>query len=133
MRRRPWGKVLSSKSTSEERPPSPQMFSMLRNPSKSSGSTYVTSKFKPLRTLLLHQPLLTSLYLSQQAVLVLALAATMGFTNNKHIVNTYNLYVVFFVALGTLSTAYGLAIIGSTVGQPSCMRVKTPLRWSHSC
>jgi hypothetical protein len=42
------------------------------------------------------------------------------FTNNKHIVNTYNLLVVIFVALGTLATAYGLAIIGSTVGQPSC-------------
>ena len=41
-------------------------------------------------------------------------------TNNRHIVNTYNLLVVVFVALGTLSTAYGLAIIGSTVGQPSC-------------
>ncbi|KAI7586340.1 hypothetical protein KC316_g5657, partial [Hortaea werneckii] len=40
-------------------------------------------------------------------------------TNNRHIVNTYNLLVVVFVALGTLSTAYGLAIIGSTVGQPS--------------
>ena len=38
----------------------------------------------------------------------------------KHIVNSYNLLVVIFVALGTLSTAYGLAIIGSTVGQPSC-------------
>ncbi|SMR53866.1 unnamed protein product [Zymoseptoria tritici ST99CH_1E4] len=37
----------------------------------------------------------------------------------KHIVNTYNLLVVIFVALGTLATAYGLAIIGSTVGQPS--------------
>jgi hypothetical protein len=39
---------------------------------------------------------------------------------NKHVVNTYNLLVVIFVALGTLSTAYGLAIIGSTVGQPNC-------------
>ncbi|KAK5124672.1 hypothetical protein LTR85_001385 [Meristemomyces frigidus] len=38
---------------------------------------------------------------------------------NKHIVNTYNFLVVAFVALGTLSTAYGLAIIGSTVGQPN--------------
>lgn len=38
----------------------------------------------------------------------------------KHIVNTYNLLVVIFVALGTLSTAYGLAVIGSTVGQPNC-------------
>lgn len=35
-------------------------------------------------------------------------------------INTYNLLVVIFVALGTLSTAYGLAIIGSTVGQPNC-------------
>jgi hypothetical protein len=34
-------------------------------------------------------------------------------------VNPYNLSVVIFVALGTISTAYGLAIIGSTVGQPN--------------
>ena len=40
-------------------------------------------------------------------------------TGGKHIVNTYNLLVVVFVALGTFSTAYGLAIIGSTVGQPN--------------
>ena len=40
---------------------------------------------------------------------------------SKHIVNAFNLWVVVFVALGTLSTAYGLAIIGSTVGQPNCM------------
>jgi MFS family permease len=38
---------------------------------------------------------------------------------NKIIVNAYNLWVVVFVALGTISTAYGLAIIGSTVGQPN--------------
>lgn len=38
---------------------------------------------------------------------------------NKIIVNQYNLWVVIFVALGTISTAYGLAIIGSTVGQPN--------------
>ncbi|KAL2425366.1 MFS-type transporter criB [Exophiala dermatitidis] len=38
---------------------------------------------------------------------------------NKIVVNTYNLWVVVFVALGTISTAYGLAIIGSTVGQPN--------------
>ncbi|CAI7678936.1 unnamed protein product [Penicillium pancosmium] len=35
------------------------------------------------------------------------------------IVNRYNLWVVIFSAIGTISTAYGLAIIGSTVGQPS--------------
>jgi hypothetical protein len=34
-------------------------------------------------------------------------------------VNPYNLSVVIFVALGTISTAYGLAIIGSTIGQPN--------------
>lgn len=34
--------------------------------------------------------------------------------------NTYNLLLVIFVALGTLSTAYGFAIIGSTAGQPNC-------------
>lgn len=39
---------------------------------------------------------------------------------SKHIGNAFNLWVVVFVALGTLSTAYGLAIIGSTVGQPNC-------------
>lgn len=38
---------------------------------------------------------------------------------NRLIVNSYNLLVVTFVALGTISTAYGLAIIGSTVGQPN--------------
>ncbi len=38
---------------------------------------------------------------------------------HKIIVNPYNLWVVVFVALGTISTAYGLAIIGSTVGQPN--------------
>ncbi|KIY01482.1 uncharacterized protein Z520_03034 [Fonsecaea multimorphosa CBS 102226] len=38
---------------------------------------------------------------------------------HKIIVNNYNLWVVVFVALGTISTAYGLAIIGSTVGQPN--------------
>ena len=43
-----------------------------------------------------------------------------GLLGGKHIVNAYNLNVVIFVALGTLSTAYGLAIIGSTVGQPDC-------------
>lgn len=35
------------------------------------------------------------------------------------ITNPYNLYVVVFSAIGTISTAYGLAIIGSTVGQPN--------------
>ncbi|KAL4809870.1 general substrate transporter [Aspergillus unguis] len=34
-------------------------------------------------------------------------------------VNTYNLGVVVLVAIGTISTAYGLAVIGSTVGQPN--------------
>jgi MFS family permease len=34
-------------------------------------------------------------------------------------INTYNLWVVVFVAFGIISTAYGLAIIGSTVGQPN--------------
>lgn len=44
------------------------------------------------------------------------------------IVNSYNLWVVVFVALGTISTAYGLAIIGSTVGQVSYR----PCLYSHS-
>ncbi|KAL2845906.1 general substrate transporter [Aspergillus pseudoustus] len=34
-------------------------------------------------------------------------------------VNSYNLWVVVLVAVGTISTAYGLAVIGSTVGQPN--------------
>ncbi|KAJ5690533.1 hypothetical protein N7462_004925 [Penicillium macrosclerotiorum] len=38
---------------------------------------------------------------------------------HKVVVNTYNLCVVVFVAIGTIASAYGLAIIGSTVGQPS--------------
>ncbi|KAF2651490.1 MFS transporter [Lophiostoma macrostomum CBS 122681] len=38
---------------------------------------------------------------------------------NHLVVNLYNLWVVIFVGLGTISTAYGLAIIGSTVGQPN--------------
>lgn len=38
---------------------------------------------------------------------------------NKIIVNAYNLWVVVFVAIGTIGSAYGLAIIGSTVGQPN--------------
>lgn len=33
--------------------------------------------------------------------------------------NSYNLWVVIFVGLGTMATAYGLAVIGSTVGQPN--------------
>ncbi|KAJ5376263.1 hypothetical protein N7509_013149 [Penicillium cosmopolitanum] len=35
------------------------------------------------------------------------------------IVNRYNLWAAIVSAIGTISTAYGLAIIGSTVGQPS--------------
>ncbi|KAF2741235.1 MFS transporter [Polyplosphaeria fusca] len=35
------------------------------------------------------------------------------------VINTYNLWVVIFVGFGSISTAYGLAIIGSTVGQPN--------------
>lgn len=38
---------------------------------------------------------------------------------NKIVVNAYNFWVVVFVAVGTIASAYGLAIIGSTVGQPS--------------
>lgn len=34
--------------------------------------------------------------------------------------NPFNLLLVIFVAIGTLATAYGLAIIGSTSGQPNC-------------
>ena len=38
---------------------------------------------------------------------------------NKIIVNAYNLCIVVLVAIGTVGSAYGLAIIGSTVGQPN--------------
>lgn len=38
---------------------------------------------------------------------------------NKIVVNAYNFWVVVFVAIGTIASAYGIAIIGSTVGQPS--------------
>jgi MFS family permease len=38
---------------------------------------------------------------------------------NKVVVNAYKLWVVVFVAIGTIASAYGLAIIGSNVGQPS--------------
>lgn len=38
---------------------------------------------------------------------------------NNIIVNAYNFWLVVFVALGTISTAYGLAIIGSTVRRNS--------------
>jgi MFS family permease len=34
-------------------------------------------------------------------------------------INAYNFWLVLFVAIGTISTAYGLAIIGSTIGQPN--------------
>lgn len=33
-------------------------------------------------------------------------------------INSYNAWVVVFVAVGTIASAYGLAIIGSTVGEP---------------
>jgi MFS family permease len=38
---------------------------------------------------------------------------------NNIIVNAYNFWLVVYVAIGTISTAYGLAIIGSTIGQPN--------------
>ncbi|KAK3081688.1 hypothetical protein LTS18_003870 [Coniosporium uncinatum] len=41
---------------------------------------------------------------------------------SKLVVNPYNLWVVVFVATGTISTAYGLAVIGSTVGQADFYR-----------
>ena len=37
----------------------------------------------------------------------------------KLIPNAFNLAVVIFVALGSTSCSYGMAIIGSTIGQPS--------------
>ena len=46
--------------------------------------------------------------------------ATRAVTMLNHlVVNQYNLWIVVWVALGTMATAYGLAIIGSTVGQPN--------------
>ncbi|KAK5112258.1 hypothetical protein LTR62_004419 [Meristemomyces frigidus] len=40
----------------------------------------------------------------------------------KYIPNAFNLLVVIYVALGSTSCSYGLAVIGSTVGQPSFYR-----------
>ena len=37
----------------------------------------------------------------------------------KYIPNAFNLLVVIYVALGSTACSYGLAIIGSTIGQPS--------------
>ena len=37
-------------------------------------------------------------------------------------INSYNAWVVVFVAVGTIASAYGLAIIGSTVGEPGFYR-----------
>jgi MFS family permease len=37
----------------------------------------------------------------------------------KLIPNAFNLGVVIFVALGSTACSYGMAIIGSTIGQPS--------------
>ncbi|KAJ5980045.1 MFS transporter [Penicillium waksmanii] len=38
---------------------------------------------------------------------------------HKIVVNAYNFWLVVFVSIGTIASAYGLAIIGSTVGQPN--------------
>lgn len=40
----------------------------------------------------------------------------------KYIPNLYNLFVVIYVALGSTGCSYGLAILGSTIGQPSFYR-----------
>ena len=40
----------------------------------------------------------------------------------KYIPNGYNLFVVVYVALGSTACSYGLAILGSTIGQPSFYR-----------
>ena len=37
----------------------------------------------------------------------------------KLIPNAFNLAVVIYVALGSTACSYGMAIIGSTIGQPS--------------
>ena len=37
----------------------------------------------------------------------------------RYIPNAFNLLVVIYVALGSTACSYGLAILGSTVGQPS--------------
>ena len=37
----------------------------------------------------------------------------------KLIPNAFNLLVVIYVALGSTACSYGMAIIGSTIGQPS--------------
>lgn len=40
----------------------------------------------------------------------------------RFIPNSYNLLVVIYVALGSTACSYGLAILGSTIGQPSFYR-----------
>ena len=37
----------------------------------------------------------------------------------RYIPNAFNLAVVIYVALGSTACSYGLAILGSTIGQPS--------------
>lgn len=37
----------------------------------------------------------------------------------KLVPNVFNLLVVIFVALGSTSCSYGMAVIGTTIGQPS--------------
>lgn len=37
----------------------------------------------------------------------------------RHIPNLFNFWIVVYVAVGSTSCSYGLAIIGSTAGQPS--------------
>jgi MFS family permease len=38
---------------------------------------------------------------------------------SRSIPNAYNFFVVLYVALGSIASAYGLSIFGSTIGQPS--------------
>lgn len=38
---------------------------------------------------------------------------------NRYVPNAFNLAVVIFVALGSTACSYGMAIISSTIGQPS--------------
>lgn len=40
----------------------------------------------------------------------------------RYIPNAFNLAVVVYVALGSTACSYGLAILGSTIGQPSFFR-----------
>ena len=60
-----------------------------------------------------------NIFISSCSVSIPILYSTFNMFLQKLFPNQYNFWLVVFVALGTIATAYGLSIIGSTVGQPS--------------